>query len=167
MLLAAVFLSTLLGSSMALAVPKAPITRRDDATCLTSEETDDLVAAYVRLVSEFTEEDGETYLASTFADTSDSINTLSGKALGSVTFPSKDAFIAAQLAQPDSPPVEVEEVPVCGCDSIAVIWKATFGDAAQPVRGLSVLKAVVEDDMWKFAGFDVEFNSIVWQQNIS
>ncbi|KAJ2891362.1 hypothetical protein MKZ38_000521 [Zalerion maritima] len=177
----ALFLSTLLaGSVAALAVPSKESSKArrgldievaldvDLSTCMTSEDTEDLVNAYIRLVSDFDEDDADRYLVDSFTDTSDSINTLVGNPLGTVTFPSKDAFVAAQLALAGStPPVEVEDVPAVGCQSIAVIWTATFGDPAQPVRGESTLKTVEVDGDWMFESWDVEFNSIVWQENLS
>jgi hypothetical protein len=63
--------------------------------CLRKEDAQELVDAYVRMIRGWKDEDAK-YLAESFTDWSDSINILAGKPLGSVTFPSKAAFVKKQ-----------------------------------------------------------------------
>lgn len=66
--------------------------------CLNEDDTDTLVKAYVRMISNWNDADAK-YLAEDFVDRSDSINSLARIPLGSPTFPSKQAFIDHQHTQ--------------------------------------------------------------------
>ena len=153
-----------------LAMPTAvPWRGHDNKACMNTTVVDEMVAAYVALVSAFTVEVAEKYLAEGFADFSDSINSLAGRAVGEATFATKQAFIQAQAGQ-SQVPVVVEEVPMVTCNMIAVIWKAVFG-AQNPARGISVLETTPvpakDTGGWQFVRFDVEFNNLVWARNVA
>lgn len=66
--------------------------------CLHPHDAQTLVDAYVRMITKWDVADAK-YLAESFRDTSDSINQLAGKPLGSDTFPTKQSFIDKQNTQ--------------------------------------------------------------------
>lgn len=66
--------------------------------CMRPDDAQTLVDAYVRMISGWDDADAK-YLAENFRDTSDSINQLAGKPLGSDTFPTKQSFIDHQHEQ--------------------------------------------------------------------
>ena len=59
-----------------------------------------LVDSYAQVVGNYSEALAQSFLFEDFKDMSDSINVLAGIPLGSVTFPSKQAFMASQETQP-------------------------------------------------------------------
>ncbi|MFX9551975.1 hypothetical protein ABTO49_20490, partial [Acinetobacter baumannii] len=87
-----------------------------------------IVAAYKKLIADYTAEDGEKYTTSDFVDVSDSINTFIHMPLGGPTFPTKAVFLEVQLQNPPFP-LEVISVDAVTCDTIALQWKASFGAA--------------------------------------
>jgi hypothetical protein len=64
-------------------------------TCLTKKSADDLVNKYAAIIGGWKPEYAD-WLAKSFYDRSDSINTLAGIPLGSYTFPNKTAFVGYQ-----------------------------------------------------------------------
>lgn len=149
-------------SLLALAAPvvlASPLERRDD--CMSNDDATNLVNVYARLISNYTADDGSKYLTSDFVDVSDSIDTFIHLKLGGPTFPTKEAFMTAQLSNPPFP-VEVESVDAVTCNAIALQWKAAFGDANLPSKGITILKTAMEDSMWKIKQISVEFNSLIW-----
>lgn len=73
-----------------------PNTLSSRGHCLCQKDADTLTAAYLRMIGGWNDADAK-YLADTgFTDTSDSINILAGVPLGSVIFPTKQAFIDHQ-----------------------------------------------------------------------
>lgn len=73
-------------------------------SCLSDQAAEVIIDAYVRMISKWNDEDAY-YLSDNFYDTSDSINSLAGIPLGTVTFPSKEAFIEHQHVMPDNLPL--------------------------------------------------------------
>merc|ERR1711939_182715 len=81
-------------------------------------------------------------LAPSFTDYSDSINFIAGIPLGSVTFPSPQAYIAGQGAQPPIG-LTILNLDAVTCDGvIAVRWVATVGAQIDEAKGISILHAV-------------------------
>ncbi|KAK4119574.1 hypothetical protein N657DRAFT_581440, partial [Parathielavia appendiculata] len=133
--------------------------------CLNPNSANDLVAAYVRMISGWNDADAK-YLADDFRDTSDSINILAGIPLGGPTFPTKQAFIDHQHTQPDNLPLVVTHKSPFDCDEITLIWTATFGVAQKPVRGITILGVTKEKGYWQIKSVDVEFNNVAYLENI-
>jgi len=134
-------------------------------TCLHPDDVETLVAAYVRILSNWNDDDAK-YLADNFVDTSDSINILAGIPLGSPTFPTKEAFIEHQHTQPDNLPLVITHKSPYSCDEIALVWQATFGAAQKQVRGLTVVGATKDKGYWQIKTIDVEFDSIAYLLDI-
>ncbi|KAK0658685.1 hypothetical protein QBC41DRAFT_55316 [Cercophora samala] len=168
-----------INGSVPIRFPATPAAGQAES-CLSSEAAEVIVDAYVRMISKWNDEDAY-YLSESFYDTSDSINSLAGIPLGTVTFPSKEAFIEHQHVMPDNLPLVITHK-IVDCTEITLIWTATFAVPhvqAKPVRGIAILKTVGEledteseyvkgenDYIWKIGGLDVEFNNIAYLQNI-
>lgn len=136
------------------------------ATCLTNATATSLMNGFASLISDYNTDVANTILADDLVDWSDSINELSGAALGSATFPSKAAFEAGQGAQPQVPfiPVALEAVT---CDTIAFRWIVTL--PPNTVKGITILKtenSQGQADTWQIKTIFTEFNSIAWLQDI-
>jgi hypothetical protein len=149
-------LSTAAAISSVLALPLVP---RSD--CMTAAEAKFMVDIYAKLIADYTAADGEKYTSKDFVDTSDSINTFIHQPLGGPTFPTKAVFLEVQLQNPPFP-VEILSVDAVTCDTIGLQWKASFGAAMLPSKGITILKTVKEDGMWKIKSIDVEFNALTW-----
>ncbi|GAB1319718.1 SnoaL-like domain-containing protein [Madurella fahalii] len=132
--------------------------------CMHANDAQTLVDAYVRMISGWNDADAK-YLAESFRDTSDSINQLAGKPLGSDTF-NKQSFIDHQHEQPDNLPIQVRHQSPTGCNEVALIWDVTFGVAQKPVRGITILTGTKEAGYWQIQSLDVEFNNIAYLLNI-
>jgi hypothetical protein len=149
----------LVGSALA-----APLITRQmggSPKCMTRDEANFMVKVYEKLIAAYTPEDGEKYTTADFVDTSDSINTFIHQALGGPTFPTKQAFLDVQLSNPPFP-VELISVDAIDCASIGLQWKASFGQAHLPSKGITILKTAYVDGMWKIKSIDVEFNALTW-----
>ncbi|KKY35353.1 hypothetical protein UCDDA912_g04629 [Diaporthe ampelina] len=125
-----------------------------------------LVDNYAQVVGNYSEALAQYFLYEDFEDFSDSINVLAGIPLGSVTFPSKQAFMASQATQPKIPVVVTGTYAVTR-DTVAIRYTQTFG-AGKVVAGIAILGfACGQDDReWKLKEINTEFNSLVYYQNI-
>lgn len=125
-----------------------------------------LVDNYAQVVGNYTEALAQSFLSDTFKDTSDSINVLAGIPLGSVTFPSKQAFMASQATQPKIPVVPTGTYAVTR-DTVVIRYTQTFG-AGNPVAGIAILGFTCgqDDRQWKLKEINTEFNSLTYFQNI-
>lgn len=125
-----------------------------------------LVNNYAQVVGNYSEALAQSFLFKDFKDTSDSINVLAGIPLGSVTFPSKQAFIASQATQPKIPVVVTGTYAVT-CDTVVIRYTQTFG-AGKVVAGIAILGFACDQDdkQWKLKEINTEFNSLVYFQNI-
>ncbi|PSR79701.1 hypothetical protein BD289DRAFT_348892, partial [Coniella lustricola] len=127
-----------------------------------------LAQAYAQVIGNYTDEFAQAFIADDFTDTSDSINVLAGIPIGSVTFSSKQAFMAAQAALP-AVPLQITSARAlvadedCDEDALAVIWEQTF---ATPVRGISILGFECQENWWKLKSINTEFNSVTYAENI-
>jgi hypothetical protein len=133
--------------------------------CMSSKEATDSVETYRQLIAEYTPELGEKWVASSFVEYSDSINTFIHKKLGTATFPNKQAFMASQAVTPHFP-VTILSVDAVQCNTVAIQWKSAFGAANLPAKGITTFKTVFEDDRWKISEINVEFNSVIWLLNM-
>lgn len=125
-----------------------------------------LVDNYAQVVGNYSEALAQSYLFKDFNDTSDSINILAGIPLGSVTFPSKQAFMASQATQPKIPVVVTGTYAVTH-DTVVIRYTQTFG-AGKVVAGIAILGFVCnqEDRQWKLSEINTEFNSLAYFENI-
>lgn len=124
-----------------------------------------LVNLYAGLIGNYSDDLGQSFLSSSFKDTSDSINALAGIPLGSVTFGSRAAFLANQATQPDITLV-VAATSAVTCDTVVIRWTQTFGQNPQPVAGISILVFACEGGEWKLKTLYTEFNSLIYFENI-
>lgn len=124
-----------------------------------------LVNDYAQLIGNYSDALATIYLADGFTDTSGSINSLAGNSPGAVTFPSKAAFMGYQETAAKIPLV-VTATSAVTCDTIVIRWTQTFGAAAVPASGISILEFVCEDAVWKLNTLYTEFNSLAYLQDI-
>ncbi|RVX74971.1 hypothetical protein B0A52_01248 [Exophiala mesophila] len=161
-ILAPAALITLVSSSALPADPKSD-------GCIPAFTAHKIVDDFLKTLTAFTPENAKNLLADAhFSDTSSSINFFTGAPLDSVTFPSKDAFIAGQGAQP---PVDVKLLFIDSvtCDGIITFrWQANFKDTI--AKGINILytKQIGSDaNTVGPNGFQIqtiysEFNSATW-----
>ncbi|KAK3395134.1 hypothetical protein B0H63DRAFT_64418 [Podospora didyma] len=138
----------------------------EERSCLCTSDVDSLLGAYVRILSKWNATADAKYIASNFKDTSDSINILAGIPLGTVTFPSRDAFLYHENTAPDNLPIKIVSKGPFNCDTISFIWSATFGAANLAVRGITILGATRQAGFWQIKTIDVEFNSLAFWLDI-
>lgn len=134
--------------------------------CLTPDSAQYLVNGFGKLISAYTDADANRLLADDLTDYSDSINSLIGAPVGSVTFPSKAAFMAGQGQQPPVP-FQLLALEAFNCDTISLRWLG--GLQPEPVKGITVLKASNaqgQKDTWQIKTIFTEFNSISWLKDI-
>ncbi|EXJ95063.1 hypothetical protein A1O1_00181 [Capronia coronata CBS 617.96] len=134
--------------------------------CLNKQTAQYLVDGFGGLISAYTMENAEKFLADDLTDISDSINSLSGIPIGNVTFPSKQAFEAGQGSQPPVP-FQLLAIEAVTCDTIALRWLA--GLQPEPVKGITILKAEnprAQKDTWQIKTIFTEFNSASWVKDI-
>ncbi|GAB1310158.1 hypothetical protein MFIFM68171_00368 [Madurella fahalii] len=153
-------------ASSALAFPSiGSLFSRQEAACMTRDEAKEIVDIYVRLISNYKEEDCVKYCAEDFVDRSDSINTFIFRPLGEPTFASKEIFMEAQLSNPPFP-VAVDSIDAVDCEAIALRWHATFGAANLPSRGITIIGTTKREGWWQIKSLDLEFNSLIWLLNM-
>lgn len=143
----------------------APSPEPSPERCMAREEADHLVDVYAQSITSFSEDLLEMYLSTTFVDISDSINMFIHKPLGAPTFETKEVFIEKQRTGAHFP-VDVLSVDAYDCASVALQWVSYFGQAEMPAKGVTVLKTVWEDEMWKMSHIIVEYNALVWLLNM-
>lgn len=125
-----------------------------------------LVDNYAQVVGNYSEALAQFFLSEDFKDTSDSINVFAGMPLGTVTFPSKQAFMDSQATQPKIP-VAVTGTYAVTQDTVVVRYTQTFG-AGKVVAGIAILGFACDqsDRQWKLKEINTEFNSLVYLENI-
>lgn len=148
----------------ALAAPQYGYT--NPGTCLTPGTAESLVDGFGSLISNYQASVAEKILSEELTDWSDSINELSGIPLGSITFPTKEAFEQGQGSQPPVP-FELLAIEAVTCDTIAIRWLG--GLQPEPVKGITILKTSNKDgtaDGWQISTIYTEFNSAAWVTDI-
>lgn len=134
--------------------------------CLSQSDAASLADIYAKLVGAFDKATGDKYLADNFTEYSDSINQLAGIPLGSVTFPTKAAFEAAQLANP-AVPIKIDVIEAVQCNKIALSWHApAWGAKQRPVKGISVVSGTKAAGYWQIDEIKVEFNALAWLEDM-
>ncbi|KAI1734564.1 hypothetical protein F4680DRAFT_437917 [Xylaria scruposa] len=138
-------------------------TSTPDIWCLTPRDGDKLARSYADLFDGsggLTSEKACSVLAHDFAETSDSINAVSGIAsAGNVTYESREAFVAAQACWPATA-MDVVAVVAVTCDTVVFRWTQRWADADVEIAGISVLVAEDEDGEWKIRRVYEEFNGL-------
>jgi len=145
--------------------------RTDAKKCLCQSDVDILAKAYVDAIDHWEPEYANFLSDVSFYDRSESINQLAGRPEGSVLFPVKAAFVGYQSTTPDNlETIVLDKVGPWNCDEISLIWSAKFTKIpnADPLltRGIAVLGATYENDMWKIKSIDVEFSTLHYLKNI-
>ncbi|KUI64233.1 hypothetical protein VM1G_11011 [Cytospora mali] len=124
-----------------------------------------LVHNYAQVIGNYSDALASSYLANGFTDVSSSINALAGLPLENATFTSKQSFMDSQETQPKIPLVVTGTYAVTN-DTVVIRYTQTFGTAALPVAGISILKFVCEGGHWKLKTIWTEFNSLVYFEDI-
>lgn len=138
----------------------------DYGKCMNKKEATDAVEIYRQLIGiEYTADLANKWVSKDFVDNSDSINTFIHQKLGGPTFPSKAIFMAASAATPHFP-MQILGIDAHQCNTVALRWSQTFGAANAPAKGITILKTVWEDNLWKIRQVDVEFNSLMYLVNL-
>ncbi|KLU85171.1 hypothetical protein MAPG_04201 [Magnaporthiopsis poae ATCC 64411] len=132
--------------------------------CMSHKEGEAAVEIYRKLIAEWKPEMAK-HVSESFIEYSDSINTFVHRPLGGPTFPNKAAFVASMNAVPHFP-VNILQIDSQKCNTVSFQWKASFGQANLPAKGLTALHMVWEDNEWKVGRIDVEFNSLIWLLNM-
>jgi len=135
-------------------------------TCLTSNSASFLVNGYASLLTAYNNATANAILATTFTDTSDSINYLAGKALGATTFASLTAFELGQGAQP-AIGFSIIAIDAVGCTNVGFRWTASLGQ--YPVKGINIFSVTNlngTDAGWQINSMYAEFNVGAWELNI-
>ena len=164
------FSSILLAATTACSVASGlalPSIFRRQATekCMTAAEAKEAVEIYRKLIAEYTEELGEKYVAKDFVDYSDSINTFIHLPLGGPSFPNRENFLEVQSWNMHFP-VKILSVDAVQCNTVALQWVASFGEANLPSKGVTIFKTIFEDGIWKILEIVVEFNALTWLLNM-
>ncbi|KAI1750426.1 hypothetical protein F4782DRAFT_509697 [Xylaria castorea] len=134
----------------------ATATSTPDIWCLTYRDGEKLASRYADLIGAFTADKACSVLAQhDFAETSDSINAISGIPPGNVTYDGRDAFIAAQRCWP-AVAMDVVAVVAVTCDTVVLRWTQRW--VGTSIAGISVLVAEDEDDDWRIRRVYEEFN---------
>lgn len=103
------------------------------------------------------------YLDDNFQDYSDSINWMSGRPLGSVTFKSRAEFDSEQ-GNGQQPITIIDQMTTVGCKSITWRWTAMTSTGGQ-VTGINNM--LINDDLTKMIANYAEFNSAAWIQSLT
>lgn len=137
--------------------------------CIPYDVAIGIETAWISTLTNFDLATAQNLLYPQVQDTSDSINYIAGIPLGSVTFPSAQAYEQGQGAQP---PIgfTVLGTDAITCDGvIALRWVAQVGSKALPAQGITILKAIKVGDQptvgpngWQLAEIHTEFNSAAW-----
>ena len=144
------------------------------ANCLSQSVAKTIVSDFASLLTSFSTATANKVLASDFTDTSDSINWLGGYPLGSTTFPSKQAFIQGQGAQP-AIGFSILNIDAVTCSGvIAFRWVASVGSQQEEVKGINILYASqkgwksdsVGPNGWQIDTVYSEFNSASWDVDV-
>jgi hypothetical protein len=139
------------------------------ANCIPYDVAIEIETQWISTLTNFDAATAQNLLYPQLQDTSDSINYIAGIPLGSVTFPSAEAYIQGQGSQP---PIgfTVLGTDAITCDGvIALRWEAVVGSGADPVKGITILNAIQVGDQavvgpsgWQLAEIHTEFNSAAW-----
>ena len=153
------------GVAHSLALPSVFRRQATAPRCMSAAETEEMIEVYRKIIAEYTEPLGEKYISKDFVDFSDSINTFIHLPLGGPSFPDRANFLDVQSWNMHFP-IEILSVDAVQCNTVALQWVASFGDANLPSKGITIMKTVFEDGIWKISKIDVEFNALTWLLNM-
>jgi hypothetical protein len=163
--------STIAPVALAAVASAAPAlsARGYDDQCISKDLAIAIQTAWISTLTNFDASVAQNLLYPGLVDFSDSINYIAGIPLGSVTFPSAQAYIAGQGAQP---PIgfTVLGTDAITCDGvIALRWIGAVGSNKLPAQGITILKAIKVGDApvvgptgWQLKEIHTEFNSAAW-----
>lgn len=103
------------------------------------------------------------YLAEDFKDYSDSINWMSGRTLGGVTFASRAEFDTEQ-GSGQQPIVVTDQLTHFSCKTITWKWQA-YTSTGGNVMGINLF--IINDDLTQIKENHAEFNSASWVQSLT
>ncbi|KAI1610654.1 hypothetical protein EDD37DRAFT_644362 [Exophiala viscosa] len=158
--------AALVSSAAALPFGWGDWTGPNPATCMDNATATYLVAAFGSLISDYNATVANAILADDLVDWSDSINELTGAALGTATFPTKAAFEEGQGSQ-EAVPWETVAIEAYTCDTIAFRWIVPL--PPNTIKGNTILKtenSAGQADTWQIKTIYTEFNSIAWLEDI-
>lgn len=164
------------GSSSTTTTKSATSTRPnfpEGPTCLTEEKAKEFTDAFKDLLvytnlgnetynSPYHADISKKYLAPDFKDYSDSINWMSHRTLGGVTFSSRDEFDLEQGSK-QQPLVVFDKLTKFGCKTITWKWSAITATGGQ-VMGINLM--VLNDDLTQITENHAEFNSAAWVDSL-
>ncbi|KAK6382320.1 hypothetical protein LTS17_004207 [Exophiala oligosperma] len=136
-------------------------------TCISPAEATYIVNTFASLLTapqapDFSSK-ANALLASTFTDTSGSINFLANKNVSGVTFPNKEAFIIGQGSQPPIPVLNTLDI-FFSCTKIAWRWVAQgIGSGQYEVKGMDMFTITPGGQISEAYA---EFNSGAWLADI-
>jgi len=142
---------------------------RGTGKCLNPAIAAGLVDGFGSLISAYTNATAESLLAADFTDTSDSIDFLAGIPEGTVTFPSKEAFILGQGSQP-AIPFTVINIDAVTCNTVAFRWFVSIGPVN--IKGINIFVASYSGNPslgvrgWQIETNYSEFDSGLWLEAI-
>ncbi|KIW71772.1 hypothetical protein PV04_00009 [Phialophora macrospora] len=160
-----------LATSLALAstiaaIPDLSRVRRDaslNSTCVSQSDADSIVAKFITVMEHAdvnaANQTVQELLSDGFFETSDSINTIAGNALGSITFPDKVSYIASILNAPAPRNITTLKIMPAGCTNVLWYWRMQVGIELAPVQGFNLMEV---DENNKLLSQLIEFNSIAW-----
>ncbi|EXJ65582.1 hypothetical protein A1O7_01923 [Cladophialophora yegresii CBS 114405] len=163
------FTASIALTSVVAAVPDLSKVRRDassNSTCVSQSDAESIVAEFITVMEHkdinTANETVLELLSDSFTEASDSINTIAGNALGSITFPNKGAYIASVLNAPAPRNITTLKLMPAGCTNILWYWKMQVGTDLVPVQGFNLMEVGGNN---KLLGQLIEFNSIAWAVN--
>jgi len=155
----------------ALATPFGPPSwwhPRPTSTCLTDAAATSLATAFQSMLTNpdrnAANATGQAILADSFNETSDSILSLEGQPLGTVTFPGKQFYLNNVVHAPPIPAINTIDI-VHDCTKIVWYWVAEgLGNSKYPVKGFNLLYTTNAGT--QISDNYVEFNSLAWGADI-
>ncbi|KAK3724840.1 hypothetical protein LTR37_000888 [Vermiconidia calcicola] len=153
--------------SLTTATFALPQATYDGDSCLSQADAETIVARYQAVQAHAASDIGgprktaRKILAKDFQESSDSLNSLIGLPLGTVTWETKADYIEDVLAT-DAAQLDTIQTLVSGCNYITWFWQAVnLGDF--PVKGFHLFEI---NSKLKISEAWLEFNSIAWNQDL-
>lgn len=131
--------------------------------CLSDSQAGQIVNAFESILTnpnrQQANKTAQALIANNYQEISDSINSLAGFPLGSVTFNGKTAFINGVVGAPAIQGMSTLSI-YHDCTHITWRWLVTgLGSKAQEVKGINVMTI---NNQGQLIESDIEFNSIAW-----
>ncbi|CAJ2510106.1 Uu.00g060060.m01.CDS01 [Anthostomella pinea] len=144
-----------------------PATRSEQADCLTDTDVALITGVYQGLISQYNDSLCNSFCALEMYDWDETMSILLGRPTGEPLFKNRDEFMAYQRITPPQP-VTIQKVQAVACTSMTLILTASFGEAMERIRGISVLSLRRNDagNSWLITGIDAEFNGLAWLSDL-